>query len=243
MAWEPEAELKQKSQQQFIALKRKVTDTVKTLGLEGQRAQVALALDISASMMDLFNRGVIQKVVERVLALSVKFDDNGAVDVFLFGAREHVVGELKEADFYGYVDKVIRTRYPLEAATRYAGVIRRITDHYVPSSGAWGSKPKAQDPAYILFITDGDNSDHQETERALIAASDKPIFWQFVGVGTSNFAFLQQLDTMPGRHIDNANFFQVNDIETIDDADLYGCLLGEFPSWLDLARRNGVLTS
>jgi len=243
MTWESDAELQQKSQQHFIALKRKVAETVESLGLEGQRAQVALALDISASMMDLFNRGVVQQVVERVLALSVKFDDNGAVDVFLFGARDHAVGELREADFLGYVDRAIRARYSLEGATRYAGVIRRITDYYVPQRVTTGGLQNAQDPAYVIFITDGDNSDHQETEQALIAASDKPIFWQFVGIGSSSFEFLQRLDTMPGRHIDNANFFQVNDIESIDDTELYRRLLGEFPSWLELAKSHGVLTS
>jgi len=238
--------LKQKSEQRLFELKRKVTEAVRQVGLEGQRAQVALALDISGSMVDLFDRGVVQQVVERVLALSVKFDDNGAVDIFLFGAHDYAVGELKEAEFFGYVDRVIRAGYALESNTRYAGVIQRITHHYAPAPGLLGSllgrKPAKRDPAYVLFVTDGDNSDPVEAEQALIAASDKPIFWQFVGVGTSNFSFLQRLDTLPGRHIDNANFFQVNDIARIDDGELYRRLLGEFPAWLELARRHGVLT-
>jgi hypothetical protein len=239
-------ELKQKSEQRLFELKRKVTEAVQEIGLEGQRAQVALALDISGSMVDLFDRGVVQQVVERVLALSVKFDDNGAVDIFLFGAGDYAVGELKEAEFFGYVDRVIRAGYDLESDTCYAGAIQRITRHYAPPPRLFGSllgrtatKP---DPAYVLFVTDGDNSDPVETEQALIAASDKPIFWQFVGVGTSNFSFLKRLDTMPGRHIDNANFFQVNDIARIDDGELYRRLLGEFPAWLELARRHDIMT-
>lgn len=226
-------ELKRKSQEQFFELKRKVNSAIQQVGLDGQKAQVALALDISASMMDLFHRGVVQRVVERALALSVKFDDNGAVDVFLFGAKDYAVGELKEEDFFGYVDGTIRTSYPLEAATRYAGVIKRITDYYLSANSS--------DPAYVLFITDGDNADHKETERELIAASSKAIFWQFVGVGNSNFRFLQRLDDLPGRVIDNANFFQISDIEKIDDAELYGKLLSEFPSWLTLAKQHGII--
>ncbi len=233
---ENDPELQHKSEQQFFELKRKVTQTVQKLGLEGQQAQVALALDISASMSGFFQQGIVQKVVERILALSVKFDDNGAVDVFLFGARDYTVGELQEADFFGYIDREIRPNYPFEGATRYAGVIQRISDHYAQQHQE--GKP---DPAYVLFVTDGDNSDHKATETIITQVSSKPIFWQFVGIGNSNFQFLERLDTMSGRYIDNANFFQVNDIANIDDTELYERLLGEFPSWLELAREHNIL--
>jgi hypothetical protein len=185
----------------------------------------------------------VQQVVEKILALSVKFDDNGAVDIFLFGACDYTVGELQEADFFGYVDRVIRPHYPLEGATRYAGVIQRIINHYTTAQ----EQSKAQqinkaDPVYVLFVTDGDNNDHKETEQAIISASFQAIFWQFVGIGRSNFQFLQRLDTMSGRHIDNANFFQINDLSSIDDTELYRRLLGEFPSWINLAKNHGILT-
>jgi hypothetical protein len=234
-------ELQCKGEQRLFELKRKVTEAVQQYGLTGQKAQVALALDISGSMVFLFEQGVVQQVVERALALSVKFDDNGAVDIFLFGYQDHTVGEVKEADFVGYVDRVIRAQYPLEAGTRYGGVIQRISQHYAPAPGDQRGSGNTQDPAYVLFVTDGDNSDPVETEQALSAASDKPIFWQFVGVGASNFSFLKQLDTLPGRYIDNANFFQVNDIARIDDAELYRRLLSEFPVWLEQARRHEIL--
>jgi hypothetical protein len=237
--------LKQKSEQRLFELKRKATEVVQQVGLDGQRAQVALALDISGSMVDLFDRGIVQQVIERVLALSIKFDDNAAVDVFLFGARDYAVGELKEAEFVGYVDRVIRANYALERDTRYAGVIQRITQYYAPAPGLFTHflkhSPPARDPAYVLFVTDGDNSDPVQAEQAIIAASNKPIFWQFVGVGSSNFNFLKQLDTLPGRTIDNANFFQIDDIDRVDDTELYRRLLNEFPGWIQLAKQHRIL--
>jgi hypothetical protein len=50
-----DTELQRKGEQQFFELKRKVTNAVQQLGLEGQKAQVALALDISASMSKIFS--------------------------------------------------------------------------------------------------------------------------------------------------------------------------------------------
>ena len=221
----------EKAQERFVDLTKKATVSIKKSGLAGQKARVALCLDISGSMSDLFRQGIVQDVVERVLALGVNFDDNRAIDVFLFGERSHNVGELAEAEFHGYVDRVLK-QYRLEGGTRYAGVINDIMTKYTSEAG---------DPAYILFVTDGDNSDKPEAERAIIAASRHGLFWQFIGVGNGSFKFLEELDTMGGRFVDNANFFQVNDIKKIGDEELYDRMLGEFPSWLKLARDKKII--
>jgi hypothetical protein len=222
---------RKKAQENFVQLKRKVTLAVKRVGLEGQQARVALALDISVSMRRMFEAGTVQRVCERLLALGVKFDDNGAVDIFLFGNKDYDVGELSEENFYGFVEQEIVSQYRLEGKTNYAGVINRIVEKYTTEPG---------DPAYVLFITDGDNHDKAEAEEAIVKASKFPIFWQFVGIGGSTFEFLDKLDTMSGRFIDNANFFALNDIERVSDEDLYQRMLVEFPSWLKEAKQKSI---
>ena len=67
-------------------------------------------------------------------------------------------------------------------------------------------------------------------------ASAYPIFWQFVGLGGRKYGILEQLDTMGGRTLDNANFFQVDDLDSITNAELYARLLNEFPTWLREAK-------
>ena len=54
-------------------------------GIEGQRAQVVLVLDISASMNALYQSGAIQRVIEHILGRAVAFDDDGQIDLLLFG--------------------------------------------------------------------------------------------------------------------------------------------------------------
>ena len=46
---------------------------------------------------------------------------------------------------------------------------------------------------------------------------------------------------MEGRYVDNANFFQLNDIMSISDSELYERLLNEFPEWLKEAKQKGIL--
>ncbi|MDU5949065.1 MAG: VWA domain-containing protein, partial [Paenibacillus macerans] len=62
-----------------------------------------------------------------------------------------------------------------------------------------------------------------------------------VGLGRANYGVLQKLDEMPGRYIDNANFFALDDISSISDEELYDRLLNEFPAWIKEARAKGIL--
>lgn len=93
--------------------------------------------------------------------------------------------------------------------------------------------------SYIVFINDGGCK--AGIKRFIVETSNKPIFWQFVGIGDSNFDVLRKLDTMEGRFIDNANFFHLDNLETVSDAQLYDQLLDEFPKWLQEAKDKHVL--
>ena len=60
-------------------------------------------------------------------------------------------------------------------------------------------------------------------------------------MGRTSFTFLEELDEMEGRFIDNANFFSVEDPAQIADDELYDLLLEEYPDWVKKAFQNGVL--
>lgn len=209
-------------------LKQKCDAAVQNAGLGSQKARVALALDISVSMRPLFKKGTVQRVCERLLALGMKFDDDASVEVFLFGNHDYEVGELTEENVEGFVEREILGKHKLEGKTNYAGVMKRIVSKY---TGEYGK------PAYVLFLADGNNHDETEAEQAIIEAAEAPIFWQFVGVGPQKFEFLEKLDDIPNRQIDNADFFPLNDLDDISDEELYKKMLTEFPGWLEEAKR------
>ena len=96
-------------------------------------------------------------------------------------------------------------------------------------------------PAYVLFITDGGVGNEKALKKLIVDSSKQPIFWQFVGVGGSGYGILEQLDTMSGRCVDNANFFALDDFKRVDDAELYSRMLAEFPDWLKEAKRLGII--
>ncbi|WP_283657207.1 VWA domain-containing protein [Paenibacillus sp. RC343] len=83
----------------------------------------------------------------------------------------------------------------------------------------------------------------KKISKLLIKYSKVPIFWQFVGLGNADYGVLQKLDDLRGRVVDNADFFALDDIDSVTDAELYDRLLNEFPGWLKQVRAKGILRS
>ena len=241
----------QKEAPHLIDLSKKAQISLEKVGLQQHVAKVALCLDISGSMSTLYKTGKIQHFVERILALATRFDDDGEIDIFLFGRNAYEAGELTISNNRHYVKELLR-KYPLEGSTYYSNVIKKIRAHYIGSS-VQRKKPIRQDsPVYVMFVTDGDTFDADKTTKQIVNASYEPIFWQFMAIdeskrgifgkaSSSQFKYLKHLDTLKGRYIDNAGFFSVQDPALIPDDELYDLLMSEYPQWVKEAKEKGLL--
>lgn len=241
---------------QLVTLVKQAGVSLDKVGLSSHRAKVCLCLDISGSMSGLYRKGLVQSFAERVLALACKFDDDGRIDVFLFGRQVHQPEPMGLSNWDGYINQVIE-RHPLEGDTRYGRAMEAIRKFYFPDTagGARMTPIKDLQPVYVMFITDGSTTDKAMTEKQLRWSSMEPIFWQFMGIGKgrkskskllaaffdSDFPFLESLDELSGRLIDNANYFSVTSPDEYSDAMLYDLLMVEYPGWLKFASSHGLL--
>ncbi|MCU1691974.1 MAG: hypothetical protein JWM64_1065 [Frankiales bacterium] len=213
-------------------------------GLGEHTARVALCLDISASMSGLYRRGAVQRLAERVLALALRFDDDGAVDVFLFGREAYAAPAMTLENSPTFLDRALKA-YPLEGATFYGKAMRLVREHYFGEAAPRRSPLREALPVYVMFLTDGEPNDRKDAEEQVRQAAFEPVFWQFMGIG-KRFPFLEKLDDLKGRHVDNADFFSVTEDELLgrsplaDDA-LFDRLMQEYPGWLPQARTKGLL--
>lgn len=173
----------------------------------------------------------------------------------MFGAKAHDAGELTIDNFNGFVNKLIK-RYPLEGSTYYGKAMKMIRQHYFGTASK-RNKPFSNDvPVYVMFVTDGATFDEQETINHIQSSSYEPLFWQFMAIGKSNkgtkkrgflqlfqsdFTFLEKLDHLSGRYLDNANFFSVEDPKSIPDNELYDLLMQEYPEWVKSASTKGLI--
>ncbi|BCM92266.1 hypothetical protein IAD21_04145 [Abditibacteriota bacterium] len=253
--------LEKKMEQQapgLVSLAKKATVSLQKAGLDNHTAKVALCLDISASMTSFYDSGKIQKFAEKVLALGTRFDDDGSIDIFLFGSRAHDVGEMSVDNFSGFISG-LRRQYPLEGGTDYARAMEMIRAHYFSQRGPRNQPLSQKIPVYVMFLTDGQTSDPSATRQQVQWSSYEPLFWQFMGLGkskkdvnssgggfwarafASDFTFLEELDTMGNRYVDNANFFSVGDPDALPDEQLYDLLMSEYPQWVRQAPTKGLI--
>lgn len=242
----------QTSDKQFVSLAKQAGVTLKKAGLNEHMARVVMVLDISGSMDHLFRNGTVAAIVKKALAVGYLLDDNGEIDIILFGAQAHQFGSVSLASLDQTVNTLLKTR--LEGYTRYDEAISAVRDLVLET-------PDQAYPTLVQFITDGEPSSESAAERAIREASKAGVFFQFVGVGSGDydprtaeapqkkgffaslfggglidgscqFEFLRKLDDLPGRYTDNAGFFAVKDPKNISDEKYYDLLLSEYPSWV-----------
>lgn len=210
----------------LVDLYKKSGDVVLEKGLTGETAAVSAIVDHSGSMSWLYANGFVQSAVERVLAASFHFDDDGKVPVVLFDYKAHKPFDVTIQNYLGAI------RRGRMGSTNYADAMRKALDVHK-------KEIKKGKPAFVVFFTDGEPDSRREAEKVIRESAGLPVFWQFIGVGGHNFPFLEQLDNLTGRVIDNAGFFVYRD--GMDDTTLYREMMKEFPSWLANARRQGII--
>ncbi|PYF08486.1 VWA domain-containing protein [Ureibacillus chungkukjangi] len=241
----------------LLDLSKKAKISLEKAGLQNHTAKVALCLDISGSMSKMYRSGKIQEFVERILALGTRFDDDGSIDVFLFGKNAYDAGEITIDNFGGSVDRLIR-QHPLEGNTYYGKAMKIIRKHYFGHGGKRDKPYSQKHPVYVMFVTDGAPFDRADATNHIQHSSYEPMFWQFMAIGKSNkgakkkggffnsliqsdFTFLEQLDNLSGRYLDNANFFSVEDPLELSDTELYDLLMTEYPGWVKSATQKGLI--
>lgn len=166
--------------------------------------------------------------------MASQFDDDGMLDVWVYDNEFTRLPSVTERDFENYVNREILFNDSIHKFGRNdePPVMFDVMTKYL-------KEEPSRDPAFIVFINDGGCK--STIKKPVVSSSDKPLFWQFVGIGDSNFKVLENLDTMEGRFIDNANFFHVQNIDAMTDEELYDRLLNEFPDWIREAKGKRVL--
>jgi stress response protein SCP2 len=233
--------------------KEQVAVSLRKHGAESVRARIVLVLDASGSMSGLYSRGVVAGVVERMAAVAAQLNDDGVLQAWTFASNPARLPDLSLGDLPEWIPLHVRVGAlglfrkrpprglkPGQVDMRQVGfgneeqkVIAQVRD-YVRAN-------PVPEPTFVLFFSDGGVYRNDEIESQLRGAVEEPLFWQFVGMGHSNYGVLERFDTMAGRRVDNVGFFAVDDIATLSDAELYDRLLTEFPSWLKAARAAGIL--
>lgn len=213
-----------------INLDKSIVNLSKSVGYDfsALKSRVKLVIDFSGSMRLMYSSGKVQDVITRLLPIALKFDDDGELDCYLFSNNYKKVTPCTKSNYQNFVDKELH-----ETSSFHMGGTK-----YAPVLNAVHSEVTSEIPDFIIFITDGDNSDKPETNDIIRKMSKDNCFVMFVGIGNDSFEYLSKLDNLSGRPIDNTGFVKCAALECVSDEELYNCLLAEYASWLKNHKRN-----
>jgi len=211
-----------------------------TKGAPTAQARVVLVLDKTGSMRRAYSTGVVSRVVERMVPVAATLDDDGALECYLYARRFAKLPDV-------YADTVTEwSRQYLHLSGHHGGIdyddLGAANDEPpILREIITGLRRGAAMPTLVLFFTDGGFGQRREITALITKAAGLPAFFQFVGVGRSNYGLLERLDDLAGREVDNVGFFALDDVDAVSDAELYARVLGEFPDWLRAARNAGIV--
>lgn len=202
-------------------------------GLNGIRAEVLLILDHSGSMHGNYQNGTVQQLVERALGFALQIDADGTVPVVRFDSYLHPAIDV---DLSNYAD-VARTKL----LGRMGSTDLAMALEYVMTEVCQATKP-----LFVIVITDGQPDNAAEASKRVAQLSQYPAFLKFLSLPDQGAhrgrAFLQGLDDMDGRLLDNADAKFIDDPAGMADLAFADAMIDEFDSWVAEARRVGLLT-
>ncbi|GEE03577.1 hypothetical protein nbrc107696_40230 [Gordonia spumicola] len=239
-----EEKLSLEKRQTLNLRKEAVHKVLLTKGAAGATARVIMVIDKTGSMSSLYRRGTVRRAVERMVPVATQLDSDGALEAYLYAKSYVKLPDVTVAEADLWIDTFVHLNgthgAPLSAPIEYKR-IGAVNEELPIMQAILNDLPDRQ-PVLVLFFTDGGFYSKVPLIRSLIGdAARLPVFWQFIGLGKNNFGVLTELDTLAGRVVDNAGFFQIDDLDRISDADLYARLLGEFPDWLRAARAQRII--
>jgi stress response protein SCP2 len=237
----------EKAHPQLVSLAKTARVSLAKTGADARAARVWLVLDVSGSMRPLFRSGAVQRLGERALAYGLNLDDDGEIAVLLFDDNAQLFGSVN-ADNYRTFAADVQKAPSIWGTTSYGEAMKLLR------AEARRESDFGRVPVYVIFVTDGGTENRPLAEREIKEAAAEGIFWKFMAIGQmprtvtrtkralpSGFDFLAYLDDMPGRVVDNADFFAVRDPDEPSDAEFFDLMAQEYAGWLDAATKAGVL--
>ena len=203
-------------------------------GLNGIRAEVVMLLDHSLSMDGNYRNGTVQTLVERALGFALQVDYDGTIPVIRFDRIAHPAIEVTLSN---YADVARASLYEREKMhnTNLTGALDAVLRH----------APKIDKPLYVVVITDGRPNDARSAAQAVQTLASYPVFLKFLAVpDRGEFPgkqFLQDLDDMGGRLVDNADSKFIDDPAGMTDLAFAEAMVDELDTWFTAATRAGLL--
>ena len=249
----------EKKGSRLVSLQKAAAVSLKKHKLDGVIARVIMVLDGSGSTSRMWPQ-TMQSATDRLATVALNMDDNGELEFWVYATGAKKFANVTISNLDRFIANIQGggdgndASSPAKKSGLFGGIFGGSSGGgIVPGLGYDNNEPivmrpilddckgTTNIPTLVLFVTDGGIDKDHEIQKLLIEASHLPIFWQFIGLGGSDYGVLENFDTMTGRYVDNASFFSIDDLQSITNAELYDRMLKEFPLWLEKVKSLGMI--
>lgn len=197
-------------------------------GLDGIRAEAVMLLDHSGSMVRDYENGTVQKLVERALGFALQIDADGTIPVIRFDSNIH---DAIDVNLNNYAD-IARTKLYQRSRMGSTDLARALGEVFKMAK-------KTDKPLFVIVITDGAPDSQTAATEMVRKLAAYPVFLKFIAI--QPIAYLQTLDDMGGRVIDNADSKFIDDPAGMADLAFSDALVDEWDTWITAAQSAGIL--
>lgn len=197
-------------------------------GLSGIRAEVVMLLDHSGSMYRDYENGTVQTLVERALGFALQVDGDGTVPVIRFDSRVWPQVDVTLANYADVASSRLYDRNNM-GSTNLAGAL----------ASALEAAKTTERPLFVIVITDGQPDNADAATKKVVELAKYPAFLKFLAI--QRVGYLETLDDMGGRLVDNADAKFIDDPAGMTDLAFAEAMTDEFDTWITAATRAGLL--
>jgi len=244
-----------------INLKKKAKIVLEKRGLKSFKPiRVGFALDISGSMQDEYQNGLVQTTFDRILSIASNLDSNGEMDVWTFHTKPSEAPVAKSDDFGTYIKSKILDNPKISkwggtafepvlnlAVNNYFGTVTKSVTVEKKVGGLFGFGAKtvtetieerseaidADISVMVMLITDGESSsnDNALVERLFEQVKQHKVYFNLIAVSNqANFGFLEKM----AKKFDNVGFVHIKNLKSSDEEILEQVITQEVVTFLNL---------
>ncbi|KXO90938.1 von Willebrand factor type A domain (plasmid) [Tsukamurella tyrosinosolvens] len=197
-------------------------------GLSGVRTEALLLLDHSMSMDRDYRDGLVQQLVERALGFALQVDGDGVIPVIPFDSGVGAEVNVTVENYAGIVDRELY-RPSKMGSTNLTAALKEVEV----------LAEKTQAPLFVIVVTDGSPDDRRSATAAVRRLSQYAVFLKFLAIRPVDY--LQELDDMDGRLVDNADAKFLSNPSGVSDLEFAEAMVDEWDSWITAAQTAGLL--
>ncbi|WGH21969.1 hypothetical protein SEA_TROGGLEHUMPER_88 [Rhodococcus phage Trogglehumper] len=197
-------------------------------GLSGIRAEVVMLLDHSLSMHRDYENGTVQTLVERALGFALQVDGDGVVPVVRFDSRVWPQVDVTLANYADIASSHLYHRNNM-GSTNLAGALGEALE----------AAKTTERPLFVIVITDGQPDNADAATKKVVELAKYPVFLKFLAI--QRVGYLETLDDMGGRLVDNADAKFIDDPAGMTDLAFAEAMTDEWDTWITAATTAGLL--